>query len=89
MYPKRVSFYITKRVHAYCPRGEWAIFAAIDGSPRWNFHCWKHAPTAEEIESIKDVFMRSCQIYHTQISHPKFGLTIVPGPGDYTLEQAE
>jgi len=68
MIPKKVKFSFEKRTVGI----PYVLWASIDGCERWAVMEWEKIPKEQTIEDTKNIFGRSCEIYHRHIGFPRF-----------------
>lgn len=71
-----IMFNLHKRKNVHSKNGdEWAlnVHFGIAGMG-WNITTWNKKPTDDEVSDMKEIFIRSCEIYHKHLFIPNFGL---------------
>jgi hypothetical protein len=75
MFPEEVQFIIEKRKNVFAEnQEEWAFMVRIDGATSWCVYTWDMEPSDSQVEDLKDIFLRSCEVYHQHIKMQPFQL---------------
>jgi hypothetical protein len=69
----KVNFYIVERSCKDNNTGlEFALFCKFDSRSGWCICSWDKKPKEKDIIFAKELFMRSCEVYHRHINFPKY-----------------
>ena len=74
MISNEISFTVEKR---YVGRSaEWALFARFKDCDRWCLYTWDKEPSEKSIKDVKDLVLRSFEVYHRHLEIPPFNLEV-------------
>lgn len=75
MFPKKIKCFVQQRKNVHAKSGyDWAFFVKLDDGDYWVVHAWENKPLAVYIENVKQIFLRSCDIYYHSLKTPHFDL---------------
>jgi len=75
MFPKKICFFNAQRQNKFAEKGqEWAFYCVLDSGSPWCVYTSNGPLTKKEIQKIKEVVVRSMEIYHIHIQKPSFKL---------------
>ena len=83
MIDQKVKFIIEERLNNYRKtRKEWVLKISIDNNSAWAIQAWEKKPCERTINDVKDIVVRSFEIYHNHLRIPRFKIEVLP-----TLEE--
>jgi len=72
---KEVKFNLYERRNCHRKsKKEWALGVSIDNNDLWTISSWEKKPKDKFVKEIKEIFIRSCEIYHKSFRFPIFEL---------------
>jgi hypothetical protein len=79
MIDQKVKFIIEERLNNYRKTGkEWVLKIRIGNTSAWAIQAWEKKPCERTIDDVKDIVIRSFQIYHANLRIPRFGIEVLP-----------
>ena len=73
----QVIFSLEHRKNVHQPTGEeWAVKVQFVGNQSWTVIAYPTKPTVDKINTVKEIVLRSFEIYHSQLKIPDFCLDV-------------
>lgn len=75
MFQKTVKMFVEERKNIHSKTGiDWAFFVQFDDDECWVIYSWDIKPTKRQIENVKNIFLRSCDVFYRNLKIPTLNL---------------
>lgn len=75
MFQKTIKTFVQERKNVHSKTGiDWAFFVQFDDDEYWVIYSWDIKPTIRQIENVKDIFLRSCDVFYRNLEKPALNL---------------